>query len=117
MLLGPSRGGVVRLCEADSGVLLIGEGLETCLAAMQATRLPVWSSLSASGLCHLRLPHTIRDVTILADGDEAGRNAAEIAARRWVAQGRRVRIARAPEGFDLNDVLQGAKTAAKEGVA
>jgi hypothetical protein len=35
-MLGPCRGGVVRL--ADPGkVLMIGEGIETCLAAMQAT--------------------------------------------------------------------------------
>ena len=36
MMLGPCRGGVARL--GDPGeVLLVGEGIETCLAAMQAT--------------------------------------------------------------------------------
>ena len=39
MMLGPCRGGAVRL--ADSGdVLMVGEGIETCLAAMQATGHP-----------------------------------------------------------------------------
>jgi putative DNA primase/helicase len=41
VMLGPCRGGVVRL--ADPGkVLMIGEGIETCLAAMQATGHAAW---------------------------------------------------------------------------
>ena len=37
MMLGPCRGGAVRLAPAGD-VLMVGEGIETCLAAMQATR-------------------------------------------------------------------------------
>jgi putative DNA primase/helicase len=36
MMLGPCRGGVVRLGQPGD-VLMVGEGIETCLAAMQAT--------------------------------------------------------------------------------
>ena len=36
MMLGPCRGGAVRLAPAGD-VLSVGEGIETCLAAMQAT--------------------------------------------------------------------------------
>ena len=36
MMLGPCRGGAVRL-GAPSNFLMVGEGMETCLAAMQAT--------------------------------------------------------------------------------
>ena len=36
MMLGPCRGGAVRLGEARDG-LMVGEGIETCLAAQQAT--------------------------------------------------------------------------------
>ena len=39
MMLGPCRGGVVRLGEPGD-VLMVGEGIETCLAAMQATGQP-----------------------------------------------------------------------------
>jgi len=49
MMLGPCRGGVVRLGESD-GLLMVGEGIETCLAAMQATGNPAWAALSTSGL-------------------------------------------------------------------
>ena len=106
MMLGPCRGGVVRLADADpSSVLMVGEGIETCLAAMQATGHPVWAALSTSGLCALELPQDVRDVIVLADGDTAGEAAACDCAQRWKRQGRRVRIARPPQGMDFNDML------------
>jgi hypothetical protein len=39
MMLGPCRGGAVRLGPSDD-VLMVGEGIETCLAAMQASGRP-----------------------------------------------------------------------------
>ena len=54
MMLGPCRGGVVRLA-APREVLMVGEGIETCLAAMMATGHPAWAALSTSGLRALDL--------------------------------------------------------------
>jgi len=107
MMLGSCRGGVVRLAAADpSGdVLMVGEGIETCLAAMQATGHPAWAALSTAGLRALDLPEYVRDVIVLADGDAAGEAAARDCAWRWKRQGRRVRIARPPQGMDFNDML------------
>ena len=106
LMLAPCRGGAVRL--AGSGVpLLIGEGLETCLSAMQATGHPAWAALSASGLIGLDLPEDVREVIVLADGDDAGEAAALSCGWRWKRQGRRVRIARPPRGKDFNDLLVG----------
>jgi putative DNA primase/helicase len=104
MMLGPCRGGAVRLAE-PSEVLMVGEGLETCLACMQATGRPAWAALSTSGLRTLDLPKDVRSVIVLADGDEAGEVAARDCALRWKRQGRRVRIARPPWGMDFNDML------------
>ena len=104
MMLGPCGGGAVRLADAGD-VTMVGEGIETCLAAMQAGDLPAWAALSTSGLRNLDLPDEIRDVIVLADGDLAGEAAADAAALRWKRRGRRVRIARAPQGMDFNDVL------------
>ncbi len=104
MMLGPCRGGAVKLASA-SDVLMIGEGLETCLAAMQASDLPAWAALSTSGLRSLDLPSDVYEVIVLADGDNAGETAAQAAAQRWKRQGRLVRIARPPRGFDFNDIL------------
>jgi hypothetical protein len=104
MMLGPCSGGAVRL--ADPGdVLMVGEGIETCLAATQATGHPAWAALSTAGLRSLDLPEDVRDVIVLADGDAAGEAAARDCAWRWKRQGRRVRIARPPQGMDFNDML------------
>lgn len=104
MMLGPCRGGAVRLGEPGQ-VLMVGEGIETCLAAMQASGHPVWAALSTSGLRALDLPDVVREVIVLADGDDPGEAAAREAAQRWRNEGRRVRIARPPRGMDFNDVL------------
>jgi hypothetical protein len=105
MMLGPCRGGSVRL-DSSVDVLMVGEGIETCLAAMRATGLAAWAALSTSGLRSLELPREIRDVIVLADGDEPGEAAALDCARRWKREGRRVRIARPPHGMDFNDLLK-----------
>ena len=115
MMLGPCRGGAVRLGQLAE-VLMVGEGIETCLSAMQATGNPVWAALSTSGLRALHLPETVRDVIVLADGDDGGEAAARVGALRWVQQGRRVRIARPPRGMDFNDILLGGVTGTKGGV-
>ena len=94
---------------------MVGEGIETCLSAMQATRRPTWAALSTSGLRTLILPEAVRDVTILADGDEPGEDAARDAAARWILEGRNVRIARPPAGLDFNDLLLGHRAASSEG--
>jgi putative DNA primase/helicase len=104
MMLGPCRGGAVRLGQPKD-VLMVGEGIETCLAAMQASGNAAWAALSTSGLRALHLPREVRDVIMLADGDDPGEAAARDCAWRWKREGRRVRIARPPHGMDFNDLL------------
>ncbi|MEQ9335158.1 toprim domain-containing protein [Thalassobaculum sp.] len=114
MMLGPCRGGAVRLGPFGEP-LMVGEGIETCLAAMQATGNATWAALSTSGLRALDLPDGIRDVIVLADGDEPGEAAAMDCARRWKREGREVRIARPPRGCDFNDLLMGCADASTGG--
>jgi putative DNA primase/helicase len=113
MMLGPCRGGVVRLGTLG-GALLVGEGIETCLAAMQASGMSAWAALSTSGLRSLKLPEEIRDVMVVADGDEPGEAAAQDCARRWKSEGRTVRIARPPAGMDFCDLLNLRNIAARK---
>src|SRR5262245_32304567 len=101
MMLSPCRGGVVRLATPGE-VLMVGEGIETCLAAMHATGYPAWAALSTSGMRALDLPCDVRHVIVLADLDEPGEAAAREAALRWMREGRRVRP---PWGLDFNDLL------------
>jgi putative DNA primase/helicase len=116
MMLGPCRGGAVRLAD-PSDVLMVGEGIETCLAAMQVTGHPAWAALSTSGMRSLDLPKGVGNVIVLADGDDGGEAAARDCARRWKREGRQVRIARAPRGMDFNDILMGRSPEIKEGAA
>ena len=94
---------------------MIGEGIETCLAAMQATGHPAWAALSTSGLRALDLPKAVSDVIVLADGDDPGEAAARDCALRWKRDGRRVRIAHPLKGMDFNDMLVGRVSSIVEG--
>jgi hypothetical protein len=117
--LGPVGGGAVRLVPAGE-MLMVAESIETGLAAMQACQLPAWAALSTSGVKALVLPPLVRTVIILADHDAsgAGERAARAAAERWLAEGRRVRLAMPPEpGSDFNDVLGGRAYARTQKVA
>ena len=57
----------------------------------------------------------MRDVIVLADGDDPGEAAACDCAWRWKREGRRVRIARPPQGFDFNDMLMDHAPGIEEG--
>ena len=119
MMLGPCRGGAVRLgaIQADQW-LVIGEGIETTLSVMQACALPGWAALSANGIKSLVLPSEASLVLICADNDcnGTGERAANDAGARFLREGRRVRIAMPPSsGTDFNDVLEAASVGHVEG--
>jgi len=112
--LGPIGGGAVRLATLrPDDWLVIGEGIETVASVMQWTALPGWAALSASGIERLLLPPDVLMVLIVADHDAngTGGRAAHNAARRWLREGRRVRIALPPHvDEDANDLLMGARS-------
>lgn len=104
MDLGPAAGTAIRLSPlADE--LMIGEGIETTLSVIQVTGRAGWAAGSAVMMRKVLLPASVKTVIVLADGDEPGEKAAQFSARRWLREGRRVKIARAPRGKDFNDVL------------
>ena len=111
MMLGPA--GVVMIWPA-SDQLVIGEGLETTLAA--ATRLPyrggplrpAWSVLSDGGMRSFPVIDGISRLIILADHDinGVGQAAAEECKQRWFQAGRRGAVLTPPRpGSDFNDVV------------
>jgi hypothetical protein len=104
MSLGPVRGGSVRLAEAGS-ILLLGEGIETVLSAMQATRHPGWAALGVRNMSHIELPDCVRELILLGDGDPTAEAEAVRTAYRWTRAGIKVRIAPCPQGRDFNDLL------------
>jgi CHC2 zinc finger/Toprim domain len=110
--LGPTRGAAVRLAPLGP-VLAVAEGVETALTAIVAG-VPAWAALSVGGIERLALPREVVEITIIADHDRSGigKRVAQRASQRFLAEGRRVRVAQPPEpGTDLNDVLLGLRNA------
>jgi hypothetical protein len=112
--LGPVGGGAVWLGMPRVGNwLAIGEGIESTAAAVVACGMPGWAALSAGGMRALVLPPEATHVLICADNDASGTGAraAHAAAARWLAEGRRVRIAMpAVVDTDMADALTGDDT-------
>lgn len=110
MMLGGTAGGAVRIGDCLDSIV-IAEGLETALSVFQATGMTVWAALSTSGIRGLILPPPgiTPHVTIAADHDEPGIDAAHDAAERLSNEGYRVRLAiPSIPGADFNDLLREA---------
>ena len=105
-MLGKARGACVKLTrdEEVSCGLHIAEGLETALACVGMGFRPVWAALSAGGIASFPVLNGIEAITVFADNDKAGLNAAFACRERWLAAGREVTIAVPPHaGFDFAD--------------
>lgn len=61
-------GGAIRLVDPGP-VLAVAEGLETALAVMEGTGLPVWCAVNAYLLEHFEAPPEVRRVIVFADKD------------------------------------------------
>jgi putative DNA primase/helicase len=109
--LGPVGGGAVRFGYVRPGDwLILGEGIETAASIASCCAMPAWAALSAGGIKRLVLPPEATHVIICADNDAngVGQRAADEAAERLLAQGRRVRVITPPNAdSDFNDVLLG----------
>jgi putative DNA primase/helicase len=112
-LLGPIGGGAVRLGAVRTDEwLAIAESIENALSVTASCGIPAWAALSAGGVRALVLPAEVTKVLICADNDAngVGQRAAQDAAYRFLAEGRRVRVAVPPKtGTDVNDLLLGRK--------
>ncbi|MGE3993213.1 DUF7146 domain-containing protein [Pseudorhodoplanes sp.] len=104
--LGPVRGTAIRLSPVASE-MLIGEGIETTLAAMRLSGKPGWAAGSAGMMKEMQLPPEVRVLRLLVDVNDEGageRETAEAKAR-FVSEGRTVIRVRPPHGGDFNDTL------------
>lgn len=94
-----------------SDTLVVGEGIETVLAA--ATRVqeralrPAWALGSAGALARFPLLAGVRSIAILVDNDPRGRQVARDCAEQWCANGRTAMLLMPTrEGDDFNDVVR-----------
>jgi putative DNA primase/helicase len=111
MSLGPKAGTAIKLCshEAVSEGLVVGEGLETVLAAMRLGLRPAWALGGTSEPKSFPVLSGIEALTILVDNDAngAGQNAAAQCSARWLEAGQEVfRAVPNHTGDDFNDVIR-----------
>jgi putative DNA primase/helicase len=115
MSLGPIGGAAVKLddyTDVELG-LVVGEGLETCLAARQLGFRPVWSLGSPNAIRNFEVLGGVEALTVLVDNDppkngrQAGPDAALECSERWRAAGVEVtRIVPRATGADMADLIQ-----------
>lgn len=117
IMLGPTRGCVIRLWPDDEVTtgLVIGEGVETVLAA--ATRIehlgtllqPAWACGGTGNLQTFPALAGIEALTILVDRDEkgGGQRAAAVCAQRWCDAKREVISLTPTQPGDFNDIVRG----------
>lgn len=110
----------IRLAKPVDGVLGIGEGIETALAAMVYSGVPTWSVVADTGIVNFMVPSAISELVVFADNDlrtVRGGNPGLDAARKFVerpdvesriSDGSLKVIIRTPEtaGTDMVDFLQ-----------
>jgi hypothetical protein len=105
------RSGVVKLWPAGTQ-LVVGEGLETVLAA--ATRVlyrdgflqPAWAAMTSALLSRLPVLPDVERLIVLVDHDDAGEAAANACVDRWTRAGRTViRLTPKRRGADFNDLV------------
>jgi hypothetical protein len=109
-MFGPVAGSAIKL-NADDEVtmgLVIGEGIETCLAAHQLGFRPVWALGSAGAIAGFPVLSGIEALSLLEEMDEANRRATQACAGRWFEQGREVILVAPAVGSDANDALRGS---------
>ena len=110
--LGPKIGAAIKL-SADENVtmgLVVGEGLETVLSAMELGFNPAWALGDAGNVRGFPVLSGIECLTIIVDNDESGtgQRAALECSSRWTDAGREVfRIIPDCRGSDMNNIIQG----------
>ena len=110
-MLGPVAGSAVKLADVPDGVLAVGEGIETCMAANALGFGPAWALGSAGAIATLPVLEDIRKLILLGENDDASRKATDDCAERWVRAGREVELVEPEVGTDLNDelMMQGSR--------
>ena len=99
------KNGVIRLWpdEFVTHGLGVAEGIESALSLAHGFT-PVWATIDAGHLAKFAVIPSVEILTIAADNDQAGLNAAHECAVRWVSAGKKVRITRQRTN-DINDLL------------
>jgi hypothetical protein len=93
-MLGRAAGAAIKLSPDGEVTLGLGlvEGIETGLAIIGTGWQPVWAAGSAGAIAQFPILSGLEELTIFADRDGAGQQAAQKCARRWSGSGTPVTI-------------------------
>jgi len=109
-MLGLVHHAAVKL-EPVATTLIIGEGVETCMAARQCMaagdieRAPIWALGSVGAISFFPVLDGVRRLIILGERGEASAQAVRLCGQRWQRAGRRVQVLYSEIGSDVNDAL------------
>jgi putative DNA primase/helicase len=93
----------------DDGVIGVGEGVESVLAASLIHGVPTWACLTAGNLAEFEPPEAVRRVIVYGDNDASftGQEAAYRLAKRLTLKGLDVVVKIPEQAKDWADVLAG----------
>lgn len=105
---GPVSRAAIKFDTEIKTILHVGEGVESCLAAMLAGFHPTWALGSAAGIAGLPAIANVETLHIFGEVNDGGANerAAETCAMRWSEAGSnaQVIVVEPLVGADMNDV-------------
>ena len=108
MALGGMAGAVIKIT-ADEDVttgLGICEGVEDAVAVLKAGWRPIWCCMSAGNLGRFPVLPGIEALTVFADADRPGMDAAHRAAECWCKAGREARVVSPKHAKDFGEALR-----------
>jgi putative DNA primase/helicase len=108
MALGAMAGAVIKI-SADEDVttgLGVCEGVEDAVAVLKAGWRPIWCCMSAGNLGRFPVLAGIEALTVFADADQPGMDAAHRAAERWCKAGREARVVAPKYAKDFGEALR-----------
>jgi putative DNA primase/helicase len=109
-MLGLVHRAAVKL-DPVATTLIIGEGVETCMAARQCMvtgdieRAPIWALGSVGAISFFPVLDGVRRLIILGEIGEASAQAVRLCGQRWQRAGRGVQVLYSEIGSDVNDAL------------
>jgi len=103
-MLGVVHRAAVKL-DPLANELVIGEGVETCMAARQLGLKPAWALGSVGSISFFPLIADVERLVILGERGDASARAIKFCGKRWHRAGRKVRVVMPTVGDDVNDAL------------
>jgi hypothetical protein len=117
-MLGIVHRAAVKLDPLAGDTLVIGEGVETCMAVHELMSMklinaaPVWALGSAGAISFFPLIDTVKKLIILGENNDDNTNARaiDLCRTRWRKAGRHVHVIKpSPQHDDMNDALVATK--------